>query len=261
VDRSKLRKFIRRIAEAEILTANDTADMPHFKERYPDPSKYSMHWMWGTAMLWRCFSSHHTWRAFIESGALPLASEPRWEIVEKVLAAYEDDGETTHGGYFYTPILTHYRQSEQEEYNPVAHLPTATRETLAYKTMWSALPKTELAALKRDPCRDSFQRALEKFGHNLYGKHGLTKGKFNDYALKIMLDALLVNKTIDRNIISTWPMNCPAYKRQLPILFRHIKPSQYFKAACYLHYLIYARHHFHLGDTLAQLCWIEREVN
>ena len=157
--------------------------------------------------------------------------------------------------------LTHYRHSEQEEYIAVAHLPSATRETLAYKIMWSALPKTELAALSRDPNRVNFQRALEQFRHNLYGKQGLTKGKFNDYSLKMMLDALLVNKSIDRNIISTWPMNCPACKAQLPILFRHIKPSQYFKAACYLHYLVHARHHFHLGDTLVQLCWIEREVN
>ena len=197
----------------------------------------------------------------MESGALPPAEEPRWEIVEKVLAAYEAQGEASHGGFFYTTLLTHYRQSEQDEFTSVAHLPTSSREMLAYKTMWSALPQTELAALKRVPCRDNFRRALEQYGHNLYGKHGLTKGKFNDYSLKMMLDALLVNKTIDRNIISTWPMNCPAYKTQLPVLFRHIKPSQYFKAACYLHYLVHARHNFHLGDTLAQLCWTQREVN
>ena len=74
-------------------------------------------------------------------------------------------------------------------------------------------------------------------------------------------DDILVNETIDRDIISTWPMNCPAYKKQLPMLFRNVKPSQYFMASCNFHFLIYARHHFHLGDTLAQLCWIEREVN
>ena len=197
----------------------------------------------------------------MESGALPPAAEPRWEIVEKVLATYEADGETSHGGLFYTAVLTHHRQSTHDEFISVTHLPTATREMLAYKTMWSALPKTELVALKRHPGRDNFRRALDRFRHNLYGKHGLTKGKFNDYSIKIMLDALLVNGTIDRDIISTWPMNCPAYKKQLPILFRNVKPSQYFMAACYFHFLIYARHHFHLGDTLAQLCWIERDVN
>ena len=127
--------------------------------------------------------------------------------------------------------------------------------------MWRALPKEELTAFARQPTRDTYKRALETFQHRLYGKTGLTKGKFNDYAVKVMLDGLTVNGTVSKHVISSWPMKCPAYKAQLIILFPGIKPSQFYRAACYLHRLIYAKHHFALPDTLAQLCWLERGIH
>ena len=167
-------------------------------------------------------------------------------------------GAPCHGGMFRTPIMKSYRNSASEEFTSIEHLPTPGRETLAYKTMWKALPRTELTAFSEQATRDTFKNAVEKFTKNLYGKEGLTKGKFNDYSVKCMIDALLVNDTVNRNVISTWPMQCPAYKSQLPKLFPGIKPAQFYKAACFMHRLIYAKHRFHLGDSLAQLCWIER---
>ena len=71
----------------------------------------------------------------------------------------------------------------------------------------------------QEPTRPTFSKALETFQGQLYGKDGLTKKKFNDYAMKYMLDALLVNKTVSTYVISRWPMQCPAYETQLPIMF------------------------------------------
>ena len=99
--------------------------------------------------------------------------------------------------------------------------------------MWKALPKAELAAFSKNATRATFKEALETFQSNLYGQKGLTKGKFNDYSVKCMLDGLLINDTVDRNVISAWPMRCPAYKLQLAKKIPGIKPRQYYKAACY----------------------------
>ena len=127
--------------------------------------------------------------------------------------------------------------------------------------MWRALPKKELTAFARQPARATYKTALETFQQRLYGENGLTKGKSNDYTIKLMLDGLLVNNTVSRHVISSWPTQCPAYKSQLPIVFPGIEPKQFYRAACYWHRLIYAKHHYHLGDSLAQLCWIKRKVN
>ena len=194
-------------------------------------------------------------------GAIPPAREPKWHLVEQVLTEYERAGAPSHGGLFRTTMLTKYRTSTTKDFIAVSHLASPARETLAYKAMWKALPQKELTAFARHSTRATFKNALETFQHRRYGEDGLTKGKFNDYAVKCMLDGLLVNNTVSRHHISSWPMQCSAYKSQLPILFPGIESFHLYRAACYLHRLIYAKHHFHLADSLAQLCWIKRNVN
>jgi hypothetical protein len=127
--------------------------------------------------------------------------------------------------------------------------------------MWQAIPSEKLTVFAQQPTRATFKDALETFQQQLYGETGLTKGKFNDYAVKCMLDGLLANKTVSKHVISSWPMQCPAYKAQLPMLFPGIKPRQFYRAACYYHRLTYAKHHLNLAESLAQLCWIERNIN
>ena len=261
LDRNVLKQMIVRIGKADILTYNDTADMPSFLRYFPPHRRAPMHYKWGIAMFWRCFSNTHLWSCLKKCGALPPAREPKWHIVQKILTEYETAGAPSHGGYFRTTTLTKYRTSGTQDFVSVTHLTSPARETLAYKTMWRALPKKELTVFARKPTRATYKNALETFQQQLYGKSGLTKGKFNDYAVKCMLDGLLVNKTVNRHVISSWPMQCPAYKSQLPILFPGIKPSQFYRAACYLHSRIYAKHHFTLADSLAQLCWIKRKIN
>ena len=231
--------------------------MPHF----PPEGRASMQYKWGIAMMWRCFSNHNLWSCLKKCGAIPPGKEPIWHIVEEVLTEYELDGSPSHGGYFRTTTLTHYRTSANEKFISVRNLTSPARETLAYKTMWMAIPEEELRSFARQPTRATYKKALNTFQQRLYGKNGLTKGKYNDYAIKLMLDGLVKSGTVSKHVISDWPMMCPAYKTQLPILFPGIKPVQYFRAACYLHRLIYAKHHFNLADSLAQLCWIERDIN
>lgn len=261
LSRSLLKKITTRITEAKILTSKDTADLPHFLKSYPPHRRAPMHYKWGIAMLWRCFSNPHTWSCLKKCGAIPPARQPRWDRVQKVLTEYERAGAPSHSGLFRTTTLTEYRTSANKNFTSVTHLTSPERETLAYKTMWLALPRKELSTFAQQPTRATYKNALETFQDKLYGKNGLTKGKFNDYAIKCMLDALLVNNTVSRHDISTWPMQCPAYKTQLPKLFPGIKPRQFYRAACYMHSLIYAKHHFQLAESLAQLCWIKRGVN
>ena len=260
LNRSVLKNMVKRIGKAEILTYNDTADMPHFLQCFPPHRRAPMHYKWGIAMFWRCFSNPHLWSCLKKCGAIPPAREPRWDRVQEVLTEYETAHAPSHGGLFRTSMLTGYRTSTCEDFTSVTHHASPARETLAYKTMWRALPKQELTAFARQPTRATYKNALETFQHRLYGKNGLTKGKFNDYGVKCMLDALLMNNTVSKHVISSWPMQCPAYKSQLPILFPGIKPAQFYRAACYMHHLIYAKHRFHLADSLAQLCWIKRNI-
>ena len=222
----ELNKIRHRLNSTEIISFRDTGDMPHFLTSYPANTHQPMHYKWGIAMFWRCFSNRHLWACLEKFGAVPPAEEPRWDIANKVFTECVRKSAASHGGVFRTPIMKSYRNSASEKLTSIEHLPTPERETLAYKTMWKALPRTELAAFSKHATRDTFKNALEKFTKNLYGKEGLTKGKFNDYSVKCMIDALLVNDTVNRNIISPSPRQCPAYKAQLPNLFPGIKPAR-----------------------------------
>ena len=73
-----------------------------------------------------------------------------------------------------------------------------------------------------------------------------------------MLDALLCDGSVSPRDIGAWPMNCPAYKHKLPQLFPGLPREMFFMAACYYHKLIYNKDGLHLGDSLAQLCWVHR---
>ena len=258
---SRLKTIIMQIGKAQILTYKDTADLPHFLRSFPKDRHAPMHYKWGIAMFWRAFNNPDFWSCLSKCGAIPLNKEPRWHIVQEVLAAYEKAGAPSHSGLFRTTMLREYRNATNEHFTCVRHLASAARETLAYKTMWLALPKKELKAFAQQPTRATFKIALESFQHRLYGKEGLTKGRFNDYAVKCMLDGLLVNNTVSRHVLSSWPMQCPAYKTELRVLFPGIKPAQFCRAACYMNRLIYAKHHLHLAESLAHLCWIKRNVN
>ena len=87
---------------------------------------------------------------------------------------------TPHGGLFYTSILKQYRTTRDDEWVEVDQFPSATREKLAYQTMWSALPRAELKIFQQNPCRDTFKQALTTFKKNLYGEMGLTEGVRNE---------------------------------------------------------------------------------
>ena len=104
----------------------------------------------------------------------------------------------------------------------------------------------------------SVSEALHGVQLTLSGPHGLTRGKYSDYSIKCMLDALLCDGSLAPRHICTWPMECPAYKERRPKLFPGVPRNMFFTAACYYHSLIYRRHGFHFGDSLAQLCWTHR---
>ena len=121
--------------------------------------------------------------------------------------------------------------------------------------MWHSLPQAELNAYETAPSATSFKLAYDKFYENLKNR---TKGKFDDYAFKIFLDGVLEIKAVSEHHICTWPMDCPAYRSMLPVLFPGLAKTDYYLAACYYHRLIYKEHRFHLRDSLAQLCWVKR---
>ena len=98
LDTKVLRKMKARIGNANILTYKDTADMPHFRRSYPPNHRAPMHYKWGIAMLWRCFSNPHLWSCLKKCGAITSAREPTWHTVEKVLTEYEAASTPSHGG-------------------------------------------------------------------------------------------------------------------------------------------------------------------
>ena len=120
--------------------------------------------------------------------------------------------------------------------------------------------KDSFQQLQREPTRDLWKICTRDFLEEISRR---TKGAFDDYAIKITLDGILISQPHLERFLSWWPMQCPAYKDQLPKLYANLSKSSddLFLAACHYHQNIkvhYSR--YHLRDSLAQLCWVERGV-
>ena len=137
------------------------------------------------------------------------------------------------------------------------------KEILALRLMWHVVQcrKEAYDSLQRSPCRQCWTACTEEFLTELR-QH--TKGCFADYSVKITLDAVLLSQPALEKVVSWWPMQCPAYQNELPKLYPKCAKTQsdLFLARCHFHQRLKTSFpKYHLKDSLAQLCWMERGVS
>ena len=138
-----------------------------------------------------------------------------------------------------------------------------SREILAMKILWHVAKDITQGYdnLQKDPTRQCWKACTEGFLKELQ-QH--TKGCFAAYSLKIALDAVLLSQPVLETVISWWPMKCPAYMGELPMLYSNCRKTQsdLFLAGCHFHQrLKTSLPKYHLQKSLAQLCWSERGVS
>ena len=260
LNRKALNRVIRHVAQADIVTFRDTADMPEYLLQCPRDHQEDMAYRWRIAFLWRSFSNPILWQALVGSGAVTPAREPNWLKMKTVCETFQKNELPLNGGLFRHTTLKHYRTTLNGKWLP-APKGNAARQVLSCRLAWQAMPTDAVQTYAENPCRDTFRKALHGFQAALSGKHGLTSGKYSDYSFKCMLDALLCDGSVSPRDVGTWPMGCPAYRRKLPQLFPGLPRNMFFMAACYYRSLIYRKHGFNIADSLAQLCWVHRAAD
>ena len=138
-----------------------------------------------------------------------------------------------------------------------------SNETLAIKVMWhvAGTLKGSFDSLQRQPSRQCWEACTQGFLSQL---RECTVGCFSDYSLKVALDGIQLSQPCLEQVVSWWPMRCPAYQSSLPKLYPVCTRSQVdlFLAGCHFHYSMKDRlPKFFLCDSLAQTCWVERGVS
>ena len=119
----------------------------------------------------------------------------------------------------------------------------------------------EFQQFQSEPTRTGWRTCTQTFLQEIRNR---TSGMFNDYSLKKALDGILISQPQHEKVISYWPMECPAYRTQLPLLYPGTRCTQeeLFTAACHYHrQLKIVLPKFRLADSLAQLCWVKRKVS
>ena len=138
-----------------------------------------------------------------------------------------------------------------------------SQEILALKIMWHVAidMKQDYDNLQKDPTQQCWKACTESFLSKL---HQHTRGIFGDYSMKIALDGVLLSQPCLEQVVSCWPMMCPAYKNELPKLYPNCRKNRtdLFLVGCHYHKCLKAFcPKFHLRDSLAQLCWMKRGVS
>ena len=76
------------MAQTDINTFRDTADMPEYRNQCPRCDGEDMALRWMIAFLWRSFSNPILWRALQDSGAATPAREPNWVKLKTVSKSF-----------------------------------------------------------------------------------------------------------------------------------------------------------------------------
>ena len=221
--------------------------------------------LWFLCIMWRFFSNGEVWRAFMDIGAVSFDAEPKWDRVSAVLYAFDKVGVSYFGGLYYTGnYLKQYRWRVSDVWSSCKtdRISKVAGHVLALKLVWMVVNKyaLQLRGLQLNPSRDGFRMCTLHLYESIRSH---TIGLFGDYSMKISLDAILVAQPKLDRVVSWWPMCCPAYTKQLPLLFPFLeeKQEQLFVAAVCLHRAMQSPgRKMTLGDVLAQLCWLECDV-
>ena len=260
--KAKFAKLPSMVRKSDVQTWRDTADMPLYHEQIDHAMPYPL--LFPYAFTWRHFSNSFFWEGLQATGAVAADRPPDWKRFQWVMEKHVEEKESYFGGLFYSGnVLTHYRYSCTGEWQDCEELriDRIGRQILALKVVWhcARVMKSSFEQLQRCPTRDLWQVCTRDF---LGAVSARTSGMFDHYSVKKMIDAVLISQPCLEKVLSWFPMSCPAYKNELPKLYLGIRGEEdLWLAANHYHRLLkgcFPR--FTLKESLAQLCWIERQV-
>ena len=266
--RKNVTATVERAKTSRIQTWRDTGDMPAYMRQIGWNASMQYSWLFPIAIMWRHFSNEEFWAALMNMGAVLQNKPPDFGLVEKAMRSFQAKKIAYHGGVFFSgSTLTRYRYGSAakpgtwKECNDNQDF--ISKETLALKVMWhvAGTLKGSFDSLQRQPSRQCWEACTQGFLSQLQ-EH--TVGCFSDYSLKVALDGILLSQPCLEQVVSWWPMRCPAYLSSLPKLYPVCTRSQedLFLAGCHFHYSLKDRlPKFLLRDSLAQICWAERGVS
>ena len=134
------------------------------------------------------------------------------------------------------------------------------RDILAIKIMWRIADglRAEFQALQSSPSRPAWRLCVATMHERL---RRCTNGAFGDYAMKLMLDGVLLRRPDLAHVVSWWPMHCKAYMTVLPALYPCLVRNQQdlWLAACHFYASMnMAFPKMSVPETFARLCWEHR---
>ena len=217
------------------------------------------------ALCWRIFSNGRFWNALQSIGAVSVNATPIWHKFRPVMQMFRARGESFYAGLFYCGNkLQRFRYNVTDRWQSctACRMDDIDRLIQAMKIVWyvARLMKKDFQELQENPTRTGWQKCTQGY---LQAIRARTRGMFSDYSVKKGLDAILISQPSLERVVSYWPMLCPAYKAYLPKLYPGIRRTQaeLYVAACHYHRQLKKTFpKFRLGDSLAQLCWLERGV-
>ena len=293
INDSAVKRFIADISQADMLTPNDPKDMSFIIPTLDD-ARMSIHNFMFRAALFRMYSKPSTYEVLCQHVGAPQPDSrpPDFKGMEKALVKLYAARDPVWGGMFYPATLKAVTLlNGRVKLLPKATTPTlrANRDIHAIKHIWSALEKDGTLqayyscrqALSHDSAsqpvvaaRNAFATWYDSFYDHL--KHH-TKGWFGDYAMKCILDVgctVTLHSIGDTRpvfpdeVLSRWPVNCPAYSAGLKNLLTRsykdasMKKSLKHKLLMHVHSVVARKLGGNpppcLASTLAQLCWQQR---
>jgi hypothetical protein len=281
------------IKQSDILTAKDPKDMSFILPRL-EGARMSIHRFIFSSVLFRMYSKKETYEALslFCRGAVVHKNEPDWIGMENKLTQLYEDPTPVWGGMFYPATLI-AAKGDYGNWKSFRNLTTArqkaSRDLHVFKAVWKAICRDDTASnylLAHQRCsttcwqayaikdaREAFAKWYDSFYDYMSAN---TRGWFNDYAMKCILDVgtnCSINSTNSSPVfpdalLSRWPVNCPAYSASLKRMFKPtfkkkpLRADMKFKCLMYYHAVLSKK----LGGpgthrvpcTLAHLCWQKR---
>ena len=238
--------------------------MTHYASQVPASCSYDV--LFPLAFCWRIFSNGHFWSALLQVKAVSASSPPAWSKIRAVMEIFSAENQTWYSGLFYSGnklIKFRYALTDQWQCCTACKMDDIDRLLEAMKIVWfvANTMKEAFQDFQSKPTQAGWRTCTQTFLQEVRSR---TSGMFNDYSLKKALDGILISQPRLEKVVSYWPMNCPAYQKQLPLLYPGIQCTQeeLYTAACHYHRQIkVVLPKFRLADSLAQLCWLKRKVS
>ena len=296
INESAVKRFTTGIARRELEVPKDAKDMSFIISKL-NKARMSIHNFMFRSVLFRMYSKQSTYEALCNHVGAPQPDSrpPDFKSMEKSLVKLYAARQPVWGGMFYPSTLKAVTfLNGRVKIFPKPTTPTlqANRDIHVFRTIWSALEKDNTLQayyncrreLSRDNAAQQVVAARNAFAswYDSFYDHIAThtKGWFSDYVMKCILDvgcSVTLHHIPDRRtvfpdeVLSKWPVNCPAYGPGLKKLLtrsykgapmkRGLKHKLLMHVHCVVSKKLGGNPPHWLSSTLAQLCWEKRQVN